>query len=302
MIADAAVAVGYVAFEIARVPLRAAERLPGMGRLAVRRRGDPRPHAVATGRAARRRPAGARGRACDRSAAREHRARRRRPLLLENHVVERVALDLAETVDVDAVVVTALEHETTQQFVAAVIASRRPRPAARARATDRALRGPDLQRVIEHVAASDEVRAALTQQSATLAAEMARGSARGPSDSTRSPNGPCTDGFDRHTQPERRPDAGRGHRHARDRARHGCRLRQRDRAPDRWRWQPGRIAGRRSEAGVARGRRRGGGLGAGPRHVLHAVLGHHRPDAGDAADAAAGGDGEWHAAGASGAR
>jgi hypothetical protein len=42
-------------------------------------------------------------------------------------------------------------------------------------ATDRALRGPELQRVIEHVAASDEVRAALTQQSTTLAAEMAQG-------------------------------------------------------------------------------------------------------------------------------
>jgi hypothetical protein len=40
-------------------------------------------------------------------------------------------------------------------------------------ATDRALRGPELQRVIEHVAASPEVRAALTVQSTTLAEEMA---------------------------------------------------------------------------------------------------------------------------------
>ena len=42
-------------------------------------------------------------------------------------------------------------------------------------ATDRALSGPELQLVIEHVAASPEVRAALQQQSTTLAQEMAEG-------------------------------------------------------------------------------------------------------------------------------
>ena len=42
-------------------------------------------------------------------------------------------------------------------------------------ATDRALRGPELQRVVEHVAASDEVRAALTAQSTSLAQELADG-------------------------------------------------------------------------------------------------------------------------------
>ena len=42
-------------------------------------------------------------------------------------------------------------------------------------ATDRALRGPEMQRVIEHVAASPEVREALTRQSATLAEEMVAG-------------------------------------------------------------------------------------------------------------------------------
>ena len=174
MIADAALAVGYVAFEIARVPLRAAERLPGMGRLAaegaaIRARTRSRLEgllddvlrAPEVERAIDRLLASTVPDAVVRS-------------LIENHVVERVALELAETVDVDAVVVTALEHETTQQFVAAVIAS----PGLDqllVQATDRALRGPELQRVIEHVAASDEVRAALTQQSTTLAAEMAQG-------------------------------------------------------------------------------------------------------------------------------
>jgi len=173
-IGDAALAVGFVAFEIARVPLHAAERLPGMGRMsaegaAIRARTRSRLEgllddvlrAPEVERAIDRLLASTVPDAIVRS-------------LIENHVVERVALELAETVDVDAVVVTALEHETTQDFVAAVIAS----PGLDrllVQATDRALRGPELQRVIEHVAASDEVRAALTHQSTTLASEMAQG-------------------------------------------------------------------------------------------------------------------------------
>jgi hypothetical protein len=168
------VALGYVAFELARVPIRAAERLPGMDRLAaegaaIRARTRSRLEgllddvlrAPEVERAIDRLLASTVPDAVVRS-------------LIENQVIERVALELAETVDVDAVVVTALEHETTQEFVAAVIAS----PGLDrllVQATDRALRGPELQRVIEHVAASDEVRAALTHQSTTLAAEMAQG-------------------------------------------------------------------------------------------------------------------------------
>jgi hypothetical protein len=94
--------------------------------------------------------------------------------LLEHHVVEHLADELAATVDVDTAVTTVLEHETTQRLVAAVVAS----PGldrVLVHATDRALRGPELQRVIEHVAASAEVREALTQQSTTLAQEMAQG-------------------------------------------------------------------------------------------------------------------------------
>jgi hypothetical protein len=172
-LADAVLAVGNVALELARIPMHAAERLPGMGRMsaegaAIRARTRSRLEgllddvlgAPEVERAVDRVLASALPDAIVRS-------------MIENHVVERLALELAETVDVDAVVVTALEHETTQQFVAAVIAS----PGLDqllVQATDRALRGPELQRVIEHVAASDEVRAALTQQGTTLAGEMAQ--------------------------------------------------------------------------------------------------------------------------------
>jgi len=94
--------------------------------------------------------------------------------LIEHRVVERLAVELAAEIAVDDAVNAALEHETTQRLVTAIIAS----PGLDrllVQATDRALNGPELQRVIEHVAASPEVRAALTQQSTTLAAEMAEG-------------------------------------------------------------------------------------------------------------------------------
>lgn len=173
-LADAALALGYVTFELARLPLHAAERLPGMVRMsaegaAIRARLRSRLEGVLDDllrapeveRAVDRVLAGTLPDAIVRS-------------LVEQHVAERVAIELASTIDVDAAVVTALEHETTQRLVAAAIAS----PGfdqLLVQATDRALRGPELQRVIEHVAASDEVRVALTQQSTTLAGELARG-------------------------------------------------------------------------------------------------------------------------------
>ena len=81
--------------------------------------------------------------------------------LLEHQVVERLAVELAAEVDVDLAVSAALEHETTQRLVAAIVAS----PGLdqlMVQATDRVLRGPELQRVVEHVASSPEVRDALT--------------------------------------------------------------------------------------------------------------------------------------------
>ncbi len=173
-VGDAALAVGNVLLETARLPLRVAGRLPGMRRLAA--------EGAAVRARARSRIEGLIGdvlsspeveRAIDRVLAGTLPDVVVRSLL-EHQVVERLAEELAATADIDAAVTAALEHDTTQRLVAAVIGS----PGLDrllVQATDRALRGPELQLVIEHVAASSEVRAALTQQSTTLAQEMADG-------------------------------------------------------------------------------------------------------------------------------
>jgi len=168
---DAALAVATTAFVTARVPLRLAARTPGVGWLAAR--GAPtrlRLRAQMEGHVLALLEAPEIEHAVDRMLA------GRLPdaivrSLIEHHVVERVAAELAADVDLDLVVAAALEHETTQRLVAAIIASPGLDPLL-VQATDRALSGPELQRVIEHVAASPEVRAALTKQSTTLAAEL----------------------------------------------------------------------------------------------------------------------------------
>ena len=223
-VSDAALAVANVAFETARVPLRLAGRLPGMRRLAadgamVRARARSRLQGLLeevltspeVERAIDRVLAGTLPDAVVRS-------------LLEHQVVERLAIELAAEVDVDVAVAAALEHETTQRLVAAVIGS----PGLDqllVQATDRALRGPELQRVIEHVASSPEVRLALTQQSSTLAQEMADGLRTRAGRWTTPPNGRCADGCDGPT-----PRELRGHRHPRPCARDRRRPRQPDRA------------------------------------------------------------------------
>jgi hypothetical protein len=173
-LADVAIALGNVAYETARVPLHIAVRLPGMRRLAeegalVRMR----LRSALEGQVELILAAPELERALDRVIA--------GPLpdaivrsLLEHHVVERLAAELATEIEIDAVVDAALEHETTQRLVTAIIASP-GMDRLLVQATDRALTGPELQRVIEHVAASPEVRAALTHQSTTLATEMADG-------------------------------------------------------------------------------------------------------------------------------
>jgi len=171
---DAALAVASAAVDVARLPLGVVQRLPGVGRLAaegalirMRLRSAIEGQvelllaAPEVERAVDRVIAGTLPDAIVRS-------------MIEHHVVERVAAELATEIEVDVVAAAILEHETTQELVTAIIAS----PGLDrllVQATDRALRGPELQRVIEHVAASPEVRAALTQQSTTSAAEMAEG-------------------------------------------------------------------------------------------------------------------------------
>lgn len=173
-IGDAALAVASAAVDVARLPLSLAQRLPGMGRLAaegalirLRLRSDLEGRVEAllcapeVERAVDRVIAGTLPDAIVRS-------------LVEHRVIERLAAELATEIEVDAIAAAVLEHETTQRLVTAIIASPGLDPLL-IQATDRALSGPELQRVIEHVAASPEVRAALTQQSTTLATEMAQG-------------------------------------------------------------------------------------------------------------------------------
>jgi hypothetical protein len=173
-LADAGLAIANVAYEWAKLPLHVIARVPGMGRVAaegalVRARLRSRLEGIAEELLS----APELERAVDRVIA--------GPLpdaivraLIEHQIVEHLAQELAASVDVETTVNTVLEHETTQQLIAAVIAS----PGldqVLVQATDRALRGPELQRVIEHVAQSPEVREALQHQSTTLAQEMAEG-------------------------------------------------------------------------------------------------------------------------------
>ena len=147
-VSDAALAVANMMVENTRATLRLAARLPGMRRLA------------------------------EDGAVVRARARSRLEGLIDDvlaspEVARAIDRALAGTLP-DVVVRSLLEHETAQRLVASVIAS----PGLDhllVQATDRALRGPELQRVIEHVASSPEVRVALTSQSTTLAQEMAEG-------------------------------------------------------------------------------------------------------------------------------
>ena len=120
---DAALAVGMVAYEWAKLPLRVAVHLPGMRRLAeegalVRLRVRSRLEGLLdevlcspeVERAIDRVLAGTLPDAVVRS-------------LLEHQVVERLANELVAEIEVDAVIDAALEHETTQQLVTAIIAS-----------------------------------------------------------------------------------------------------------------------------------------------------------------------------------
>jgi hypothetical protein len=168
---DAALAVALVGYEAAKLPLAIVERLPGMRRLAadgaiVRARLRSRLEGLAetvlespeVARTIDRVIAGTLPDAIVGS-------------LLEHRVAERVAAELATTMDLDLAVNAVLDRESTQQLVQAVLAS----PGfdrLLVQATDRALSGPEMQRIVQHVASSPEVREALTRQSTSLAEEM----------------------------------------------------------------------------------------------------------------------------------
>jgi uncharacterized RDD family membrane protein YckC len=102
-------------------------------------------------------------------------------LLVRHHFVERVARQMLATADLESAAVAALEDKRTEQIVKRVLAS----PAfermlvealesqVAADMTERLLSSPETERALERVLTSPAVRAALTQQTASLADEMA---------------------------------------------------------------------------------------------------------------------------------
>jgi uncharacterized RDD family membrane protein YckC len=101
--------------------------------------------------------------------------------LAEHHVVERVAEEVLATADFEEAVAAALDNERTEKAVERAVAS----PALERlvtellesrltiELTDRVLRSPELQSTVGRIAASPEIRAALGQQTRTLADETA---------------------------------------------------------------------------------------------------------------------------------
>ena len=173
-LADAALAAGAVAVGLARLPLRAAAHLPGMKTMAregaaVRARARSKLEGIVEDVLA--------APEVDRLVDRVFASRLPDAIvysLLEQRVPERLAAEIVEGVDLELAISEALDTETTQRLVQAVLLS----PGfdrVLVQATDRALNGPEMQRVIEHFAASPELREALTRQSATLAEEMVAG-------------------------------------------------------------------------------------------------------------------------------
>jgi uncharacterized RDD family membrane protein YckC len=104
-------------------------------------------------------------------------------LLVRTHFVERVARQMLASADLESAAVAALEDKRTEQIVKRVLAS----PAfermliealesqVAADMTERMLSSPETQRALERVMSSPAVRVALTQQTASLADELAAG-------------------------------------------------------------------------------------------------------------------------------
>lgn len=81
--------------------------------------------------------------------------------LAEHRVLERVARPVLTAPDVEATLVSALEEERMRRLAAQV--------------ADHLLQSPELDRAVEQIASSPAVRAALTQQTTSLAGEVAAG-------------------------------------------------------------------------------------------------------------------------------
>ena len=77
--------------------------------------------------------------------------------LVRHRVIERMAAEIAATADVDAAVVAALDSRLVLEL------------------TDRILESPGMQRAVEHVASTPELRRALAEQSGGLAEDLVGG-------------------------------------------------------------------------------------------------------------------------------
>jgi hypothetical protein len=101
----------------------------------------------------------------------------------EHRVAERLATELVESGAVEQALTSALQHEAAQRLLEGALASPGLERLLVAildsrlvpELTDRILRSPEMQSVLEYVATSPEVRRALTQQSSSLAEEVAGG-------------------------------------------------------------------------------------------------------------------------------
>ena len=102
--------------------------------------------------------------------------------LIEHHVAQRIAEVVLERVDVEQTAASALESPRVEQLLRETLASPRAEQLAReflaSPGLDRILDSPEFEQRLEQVLASPHVRAALAQQSTSLAAQTAASARR----------------------------------------------------------------------------------------------------------------------------
>jgi hypothetical protein len=90
--------------------------------------------------------------------------------LAEHHVIERVARPVLAGPEVEDALTSILEEERTRRFVEQALDSH-----LTAQVTDHLLQSPELERAVEQIASSAAVRAALANQTTSLADDFAAG-------------------------------------------------------------------------------------------------------------------------------
>ena len=90
--------------------------------------------------------------------------------LAEHHVIERVARPVLADPEIDDALTSILEEERTRRLVVQAIDIH-----LAAQVTDHLLQSPEVERAVEQIASSAAVRAALANQTNSLAGELAAG-------------------------------------------------------------------------------------------------------------------------------